>query len=57
MSYRHILSPAALEEYKEAVVWYRERSEMTAANFVKAVSAMVREICKDPLPCLTRTKF
>ena len=49
MSYRHIFSPAALAEYKEAVAWYQERSEMAAANFVEAVSLKIKEICKDPL--------
>ena len=48
MSYRHIFSPAALAEYKEAVTWYQERSEMAAVNFVGAVSRKIKEICKDP---------
>jgi plasmid stabilization system protein ParE len=48
MSYRHIYSPEALAEYKQAVAWYLERSEGAAAGFVAAVSGKIREICKDP---------
>jgi plasmid stabilization system protein ParE len=49
MSYRHIYDPVALLEYKDAALWYAERSERAAANFVNAVKGKIAVICKDPL--------
>lgn len=46
---RHVYAPAALQEYKEAVGWYRERSEKAAENFIKEVDEKIAVICKDPL--------
>lgn len=49
MSYTHIFEPNALTEYKEAVAWYRERSEAAAENLIIEVKARIEAICSDPL--------
>ena len=38
MSYRYIYDPVALNEYKDAISWYLERSELAAEGFVKEVN-------------------
>ena len=48
MSYRHIYDPVALLEYKDATVWYAERSETAALNFIKETKERIAIICKDP---------
>lgn len=48
MKYRHIYQPVALEEYKEAVEWYTERSLKAAENFVTEVEEKISTICKEP---------
>jgi len=48
MSYTHIYNPAALAEYKEAVAWYNERSEIAALNFITELKEKIDAICKDP---------
>lgn len=35
MSYRYVYDPVALNEYKDAISWYLERSELAAEGFVK----------------------
>lgn len=49
MSFRHVFDPVALEEYKDAVSWYIERSELATENFIKEVKEKIKDICKDPL--------
>jgi plasmid stabilization system protein ParE len=49
MKYRHIYDPIALEEYKEAVKWYKDRSIMAAENFVIEIKKKINTICEDPL--------
>ncbi|MGI8951095.1 MAG: type II toxin-antitoxin system RelE/ParE family toxin [Chitinophagaceae bacterium] len=49
MSHSFIYDPVALKEYKEAVLWYEERSEIAAENFVKDVREKIEAICKAPL--------
>lgn len=48
MSYRYIYDPVALNEYKEAISWYLERSEQAAEGFVKEVNEKLATICNDP---------
>ena len=48
MSYRYIYDPVALNEYKDAVSWYLERSELAAESFVKEVNEKLAVICIDP---------
>jgi len=48
MSYRHIYDPVALNEYKEAISWYLERSELAAMGFVKEVNEALAIINNDP---------
>ena len=48
MSYRYIYDPVALNEYKEAISWYLERSELAAEGFVKEVNEKLAVVCKDP---------
>lgn len=38
MSYRYVYDPVALNEYKDAISWYLERSELPAEGFVKEVA-------------------
>jgi plasmid stabilization system protein ParE len=40
--------PAAREEFREAVRWYRARSDIASAEFRMAVTNAVREIAKKP---------
>jgi plasmid stabilization system protein ParE len=49
MSYRHIYDPVALKEYTEALIWYLEKSERVAINFVAEVKEKIAVICKEPL--------
>lgn len=49
MSYTYIFEPRALNEYKEAVIWYRERSEIAARNLTKELKSGLEAICDNPL--------
>ena len=49
MSYYYIYQPVAVEEYKEAIEWYEERSELAAENFVKEFQEKLENVCKNPL--------
>lgn len=49
MSYGYSYDPVALQEYKKAISWYLERSEMATDNFIKAIKGKIAVICKDPL--------
>jgi plasmid stabilization system protein ParE len=57
MSYNAIYSPEALSEYKEAVSWYLERSNVVAERFVIAVREKVKEISNDPYRYKTTYSF
>ncbi len=48
MSYRFIYEPKALVEYKEAIIWYLDRSESAADLFVKGIREKITVICDDP---------
>jgi len=48
MSYRYYYDPVALNEYKDAISWYIERSELAAEGFVKEVKDKIAVICNDP---------
>ena len=48
MSYRYVYDPVALNEYKDAISWYLERSELAAEGFVKEVAEQLTVICNDP---------
>jgi hypothetical protein len=39
---------AALIEYKDAVVWYKERSLKASENFVQQVKDKIDKICHSP---------
>jgi hypothetical protein len=48
MSYRYIYDPVALNEFKEAISRYLERSELAAKAFVKEMNEQLAVICNDP---------
>lgn len=48
MRYKISYLPIALEEYEEAVLWYRQRSEQAAENFVLAVQSQLDVLRKVP---------
>jgi plasmid stabilization system protein ParE len=48
MSYRYIYDPVALNEYKDAISWYIERSGLAAVGFVNEMNEQLAVICKDP---------
>lgn len=48
MNYAYIYEPAALEELREAVIWYGERSEIAARNFIVELKEKLKAICENP---------
>ena len=48
MSYRYIIIPLAQQDYEESVIWYQERSQQAAENFVLAVEHTLKLICNNP---------
>ena len=46
--HQFIFSPVALIEYKDAVVWYKERSSKAAENFVQQIQNKIDKICHSP---------
>ena len=42
--HQFIFSPVALIEYKDAVVWYKERSSKAAENFVQQIHNKIDKI-------------
>jgi plasmid stabilization system protein ParE len=42
------IHPEALEEFKSAVMWYRERSEIAARNFVAELDHAVELVTESP---------
>ena len=49
MSYQYIYERSALNEYKEAILWYKERSEIASKNFITAIKERLHFICEDPM--------
>jgi plasmid stabilization system protein ParE len=47
--YKYIYEPLALAEYKEAVSWYKQRSEAAAENLAEEIKGRIEAICTDPL--------
>jgi hypothetical protein len=37
-----------LNEYKDAISWYLERSELAAEGFLKEVNEKLAVVCNDP---------
>lgn len=48
MSYSYVLTPAAQIDYEESLLWYLERSETAALNFVAAIDNTINLICEHP---------
>lgn len=48
MSYQHIFTPIAFQEYSDAANWYLQHSAKAAANFIKEVKSRIQLICADP---------
>lgn len=46
--HQFVYSPVALIEYKDAVVWYKERSITAAEKFVKEIKEKINLICDSP---------
>jgi plasmid stabilization system protein ParE len=46
--YQIIYLPIALQEYKESLVWYHERSEKVSSAFRKEVEEKLHDIQKNP---------
>lgn len=46
--YQFIYSPVALIEYKDAVIWYKQRSTKAAENFIIEIKQKINGICKTP---------
>ncbi len=49
MTYGIRYQPRAVQEYESAAVWYRERSEQAAINFIAAVKEKTDILKSDPL--------
>lgn len=48
MKYGYVYDPVALAEYKEALSWYKERSETAAFDFIAEIKERIGIICSDP---------
>jgi plasmid stabilization system protein ParE len=48
MAYHHYFESRALREYIKALRWYKKRSPVAAANFVKEMDAAISTICSQP---------
>lgn len=48
MAYQHYFEPKALQEYIKAFKWYKKRSHVSAANFVKEMDTTINLICSQP---------
>jgi plasmid stabilization system protein ParE len=49
MNYTYIYEPVAFAEYKEAIEWYNEKSEIATKNFIIEVKEKIESICANPL--------
>ena len=48
MGYKYLFEPRAAEEYENAFLWYEERSEIAADNFILDIEEALQRICDDP---------
>ena len=48
MSYTIVYQPNALEEFNDAVLWYGEKSEKIATNFVNEIKDRLKTIFENP---------
>lgn len=48
MSYRYVLLQSAQQDYEEALLWYMEKSERSANNFIAAIDNALQLICDHP---------
>lgn len=46
--YSYLFEPKAMLEYKDAILWYLERSVIAAENFEVALMNKLSEVCKNP---------
>jgi plasmid stabilization system protein ParE len=49
MIYKYIYDPVALSEYRDAVLWYDDRSGVVAERFILAIKERIKDICTNPL--------
>jgi len=49
MSYQYVYEPAALDRFKNTILWYKKRSLKAAENFVLEVEERIKAICANPL--------
>ncbi len=49
MTYSIVFHPIALDEYKEASIWYETRQEGLGIRFEEAIEDKIRQILNDPL--------
>ena len=45
---KYVFHPAALDEYREAALWYAEREQKTALRFVASVEDAIARIVESP---------
>jgi plasmid stabilization system protein ParE len=48
MRYKYIYDPKAAEEYENAYLWYRNRSEIAADKLIIEVAETISRICSNP---------
>jgi len=48
MTFTYIFDTTGIEEYEQAVYWYREHSVSAMNNFIKAVDGKIKDICTAP---------
>ena len=48
MPYTYILLASAQQEYEASVVWYNERSDSAADDFIDAIDNTLKLICNHP---------
>jgi len=56
MSFQYILLAEAQKDYEDSLLWYLERSEKAAQNFVNAIDNALKIICSDPKKCKNKYK-
>lgn len=57
MNYKCEYDPLARSEFKNALAWYLEKSELAANNFINEVEETIKIICASPLRYLVVKKF
>jgi plasmid stabilization system protein ParE len=48
MLYKHIFDLKAADEYEEAYLWYKQRSEVAADKLIIEVEEAIKRICANP---------